>query len=478
MKKLFWLFLLWAPVSRAQIRVPRLVGDGMVLQRDMPVRIWGYGSPGEQVTVKFGGETASGVTQNSGRWAVILSPKKAGGPFTMDIDGINHVWVKNIMVGDVFVCAGDETMRFPLEKVRERYAEVIARADRVPIRFFRINKHYDFKGPRQNVASGSWEAASPASALSVSALAYLFAVQVNEHYHVPVGLITAAVADAPAEAWLSPEALSLFPSRSPAEDRYADSSFADGAGPADPMAPGGLFNGMIAPVTPYTVRGVIWAQGDANIDGHAEYQTALSSLIGDWRRHWGEGGLPFLFVQSGAHGPVVQEPAESKWAELRDAQRLTLSVTGTGMAVAADLGEGEEGVPKDLEELAKRMFMASEEVIFEKANVIFTGPLFHAVRIHHERVTVHFDQVESGLIVKGGGELRGFELAGADHRFYPAKATIEGKTVVVTCEQVVNPVSVRYGWADNPQGANLYNRDHLFQDGLPAPSFQATKVAK
>ena len=462
----------------AQVRVPRLVSDGMVLQRDMPIRVWGFGSPGEQVTVKFEGETASGVTQDDGKWVVILSPKKAGGPFSMDIDGINHIFLKNILVGEVFVCSGGASMQLPMEKVKDRYADLIAHADRAPIRQYRISMHYDFKGPRQNVASGGWESAGPASVLSFSAQAYLFGLQVYEHYHVPVGLITAAVADAPAEAWLSPDALTLFPDQRSEAARYADSSYPVGQGPADRMATGGLFNGMIAPLTTYTVRGIVWCQGETNIGRAAEYRDIFSSLVSDWRRHWREGNMPFIFVQLGPHGPVAQQPEESKWAELRDVQRLTLSVPGTGMAVAADLGEGEEGNPQNLEELGKRLFMAAEQVAFQKSVGISSGPLFRSVHIRHNKVSIHFDAVESGLIVKGGGELRGFALAGADHHFYWAKAVIEGKAVVVTCDQVPNPVTVRYGWADNPQGANLFNRDHLFQDGLPAPMFEASKLPK
>jgi len=464
--------------ANSQVQVPRLVGDGMVLQREIPIRIWGFGSPGEQVKVKFDGETASAVTDDRGRWLVIFSPKKAGGPYTMDIDGINHIWLKNIMVGEVWFCSGGAGMQATMEKVKERYADLIARADRVPIRQYRIATRYDYKGPRQNLSSGGWEPASASSVLSFSALAYLFAVQLYDHFHVPVGLIDATVADAPAEAWLSPGALSSFPVYAAAAERYQDSSYAEGTGPADRMAAGGLFNGMIAPVATYTVRGVLWSQGEANIGKPEEYHGIFATLINDWRRHWGQASLPWIYVQSGAHGAAAQEPEESRWAELREAQRLALSVPLTGMVVSADLGEEDDGDLPNKEELGKRLVLAAESVAYEKANMIYTGPLFHSVRIRHNRVNIRFDEVESGLIVKGGGELHGFALAGADNRFYWAKAVIEGKKVIVTCDKVSNPVVVRYSWADNPAGANLYNRDQLFQDGLPASAFEARKVSR
>lgn len=472
------LILLTGWNARGQVRVPRLVGDGMVLQREIPIRIWGFGSPGEQVTVKFDGETASAVTDDNGKWLAIFSPKKAGGPYTMDIDGINHIWLKNIMVGEVWFCAGGSGMQETMETAKEKYAELIARADRTPIRQYRIGTRYDFKGPRQNLSSGGWEAASATSVLSFSALAYLFAVQLYDHYHVPIGLIDATVADAPAEAWLSPDALPSFPAFAAMADRYGDSSYAEGTGPADRMATGGIFNGMIAPAATYTVRGVLWCQGKANIGKPAEYRGTFATLIGDWRRHWGQTSLPWVYVQSGAHGAAAQQPEESRWAELREAQRLVLSVPMTGMSVSADLGEENGGNLPNKEELAKRLFLAAEGAAYEKANIIYTGPIFHSVRIRHNKVSIRFDEAESGLIVKGGGELHGFALAGADNHFYWAKAVIEGKKVVVTCDQVANPITVRYGWADNPAGANLYNRDQLFQDGLPAPPFEARKLAR
>jgi sialate O-acetylesterase len=193
---------------------------------------------------------------------------------------------------------------------------------------------------------------------------------------------------------------------------------------------------------------------------------------------WGQIGLPWIYVQAGAHGTAGQQPEESRWAELREAQRLVLSVPMTGMAVSADLGEEKDGEFPNEKELAKRLVLSADGVAYEKADMIYTGPLYRSVRIRHNTVSIRFDAVESGLIIKGGGEIHGFELAGADNHFYPAKAVIEGKKVEVTCNQVPNPLVVRYGWADNPQGINLINRDRLFQDGLPTSPFEGRKVTK
>ncbi|HWB94169.1 MAG TPA: sialate O-acetylesterase [Puia sp.] len=467
---LFWL-VLSGPACFAQIRVPRLVSNGMVLQRDMPLRIWGFGTPGGKVTVKFAGESASGVTDDNGKWEVELGPKKAGGPYTMDIDGINHIWIKDIMVGEVWFCSGQYNMQLPMEKVREQYADVIAHADNLPIRQFRITEHYDYKTPRTNVSSGRWETVSPGTVLSFSALGYLFAKRIYEQYHCAVGLIDACVGDAPAEAWLSPDALQMLPEYASAATRYADSTYPEGTGPADRMAPGGLFNGMIAPADTYTVRGILWWQGEANVPKAGEYAALFPALINDWRQHWSEPALPFLYVQLEAHGPVSTAPGESQWAELREAQRMALKLPGTGMTVTADLDEDGSLKPQDLDEIARRLMLSAEAIAIGKKNIIFTGPLFETMKAHGDKIHIMFAEANTGLIVKGGGELKGFAIAGMDNKFFPAHAETDGKKVIVWSEQVAQPVEVRYGWADNPWGMNLSNRDILFKDGLPAPPF-------
>ena len=296
---LVWALLLTGPVSIAQVRVPHLVGDGMVLQRDMPLRIWGFGSPGEGVTVKFAGETVSGVTGSNGIWTAVFSPKKAGGPYTMDINGINHIWLKDIMIGDVWVCAGGRHMEMPLGRMTD--TGLVAHAGDLPIRRFHVPLRYDYKTPKQNV-TGHWETVTASNASSLSAVGWLFAREVYERYRVPIGLIDACAADAPAEAWLSPSALRMFPKYANAAARYMDSSWTEGVAPADRMAPGGLYNGMLAPLGLYTVRGVLWWQGETNVGEADGYGAVFSTLINDWRGHWAQNDLPFLYVQLEGYG--------------------------------------------------------------------------------------------------------------------------------------------------------------------------------
>ncbi len=603
---------------------------------------------GEEITVDFDGEKVKTTTNEDGRWLLTLNPKKAGGPYNMQIDGINHIEVRNVLVGDVWVCSGQSNMELPMERVREKYAEAIANSKNDLIRQFLVPVRYDFNGPRDNLSSGHWEAADPTTVLSFSAVAYFFAKEIYDRYHVPVGLINNAVGGSPAEAWLSADALEEVPAELATAARFTNSayrdsisaadknsgeswygwvwredkglhdvkpwydpaydadgwasmnlpvfSWADHGGPAEngvvwfrkeidvPAAmaeqqaklllgriidrdsvyvngvlagtsgyqglprryelpagllkpgknvivvrvinssgrggfdpektyslmaggqtidlagswkyrvgmttsplpptvtflyqPGGLFNGMLSPLVNYTIKGVIWYQGEANTSRAAEYRRMFPALINNWRGRWQQAELPFLFVQLAGFMPVKDQPSESQWAELREAQRLTLSVPQTGMAVAMDLGVWSDVHPPDKEDVGKRLFLSAEHVAYGKANVIYSGPLLHSIRIRHNKVKISFDEVESGLIVKGGDELHGFAVAGADNHFVWAKAVIEGKKVIAWSDEVAHPLAVRYAWADNPQGANLYNRDHLFKDGLPAASFEARKIPK
>jgi sialate O-acetylesterase len=471
----------------SQVRVPRLVSDGMVLQRGTNIRIWGWAGPGEEITVEFDGEKAKTVTNDAGRWALLLGPRKPGGPYNMEIDGINHIELRNVFVGDVWLCSGQSNMEMSMEQVKEKYPEVIAQSKNDLIRQFRVPLRYDFNEPHDNVASGRWEAANPATVLSFSAVAYFFAREIYDRYKVPVGLINNAVGGSPAEAWLDADALREFPMAEAVAARYANSAYRDSIAAADKAAgkesyfqfqPGGLFNGMLFPVVNYTVKGVIWYQGEANVSRAVEYRRLFSALITDWRRNFPQPELPFLFVQLPNYMPVKEQPEESSWAELREAQRLTLSLPLTGMAVTTDLGETNNIHPLNKEGVAKRLFLAAERVAYDKINFISSGPLYHSIHIRHNKIHVSFDDVEGGLIVKGGGELHGFAIAGADNHFVWAKAIISGKSVIVWSDQVPQPVAVRYAWADNPEGANLYNRDALFQDGLPASPFEGRKIPK
>jgi sialate O-acetylesterase len=231
--------------------------------------------------------------------------------------------------------------------------------------------------------------------------------------------------------------------------------------------PAGLYNGMIAPLLNYKIKGVIWYQGESNTGKPREYQKLFPALIANWREKWNQGDFPFLYVQLANFMEVKENPSESGWAELREAQFKTLAVSNTGMAVAIDLGEWNDIHPLDKEDVGKRLALAAQKVAYGDENAIYSGPIYQSMKVEGNKIVLTFTNTGSGLTAKGDGELKYFAVAGADKKFVWAKAKIEDNKIVVWNDQLANPVAVRYAWADNPEGANLYNKE-----GLPASSFR------
>ncbi|GAA4051805.1 sialate O-acetylesterase [Hymenobacter glaciei] len=639
-----WL-LLSLPAAReaaATVRLPRLVSDGMVLQRDVPVRIWGWGAAGEEVTVAFQGKTYAATTGTDGQWRVTLPAQPAGGPYTLDISASNQIALKDILVGDVWFCAGQSNMELPMRRVRDKYPTEIAQAANPRIRQFDVPMRYDFNGPNADVTGGRWVAATPETVLSFTAVGYFFAKEINAKYQVPVGLIKVAVGGSPAEAWLSADALKQFPKyiaqsapykdsalvantkqregaasaawfqqlhradlgEAPSQMKWsapdydashwptmqvpgewasqtplgpvngvlwfrkevqvpaamagqpgrlelgtlvdADSTYLNGqlvgstgyrypprkydfgpgllkagknvitvrlistGGPGGftldkkfqlaaggqtldlrgpwqyqlgatmPPAPGsttfqyqpgGLYNGLVAPVLPYAIRGVLWYQGESNTGRPEDYYALTSTLVQDWRTHFQHANLPFLYVQLANINAAKKAPGESNQARVRDAQRRLLALPRTGMAVITDVGEWNDIHPLDKQTVGHRLALAAEKVAYGDAKVVSPGPLYQTMKTAGNKVTLSFASVGSGLVVKGGGALMGFAMAGTDKKFVWAQAKIEGSKVVVWSDQVPKPAVVRYAWADNPEGANLYNKE-----GLPASTFTTESV--
>ncbi|MFC6225795.1 sialate O-acetylesterase [Hymenobacter artigasi] len=629
--------LLAAGPVQAQVRLPRLVSNGMVLQREQPVRIWGWAKPGEKVAVAFQSKTYDATTGSDGQWRVTLPAMKAGGPYDLRIKASNELTVKDILVGDVWLCSGQSNMETPMLRLRDKYPDVIAQAANPRIRQYEIPLTYDFQRLRTDVTGGKWIAADPQTVLQFSGVAYFFAKEINAKYQVPVGIIKDAVGGSPAEAWLSADALKEFPKYEQQGAKYKDSAMVagirqrEGAAVSDwykqlyqadqgeargqqkwsapgydasgwasmnvpgywasqtplglvngvvwfrkevevPAAmagqparlelgtlvdadstyingqlvgstgyqypprkyevkagvlksgknvitvrlisnggrggftpeknyqliaggqtidlrgpwqyklgatsaptpgtttfqyqPGGLYNGMIAPVLNYAVKGVLWYQGESNTGHPQDYEALMTSLIADWRTHLQRPTLPFLYVQLANFMAVKPEPGESGWAGVRDAQRRTLAVPNTAMAVISDVGEWNDIHPLDKQTVGHRLALAAQKVAYGEKKVVASGPLYQAMQVAGNKATLSFASIGGGLMAKGGGELKGFAVAGPDKKFVWAQARIEGGKVVVWNEQVTTPTVVRYAWADNPEGANLYNKE-----GLPASPF-------
>ena len=629
--------LLFNQIAYSNAKLPRLISDGMVLQRDTKVKIWGWAATGESVSVKLQNQKVVTTTKSNGKWMVTLAPLKAGGPYTMVVSASNQITVKDILVGDVWICSGQSNMVLPMERVKERYADVIAHSVNTEIRQFNIETHYNFTGPQDDIPTGSWESADSRTVLHFTAVGYFFAKSLYEKHHVPIGLIKVCVGGSPAEAWLSEDALQMFPvyleeaikckdsvyvnqirnkdnlrssewytslrkndqgyteGKIPWSDTtYNDSSWEtmivpsywkDGVlGPVNGVVwfrkeinvpatmigkpikltlgrivdsdsvyvngvfvgttsyqypprryeipagilkagknlivvrvisaigsggfvkdkmyqlsdgdqfidlrgewkyklgttatflegptffhykPLGLFNGMIAPLLNHKMKGVIWYQGEANADRAIEYRKLFPALIKNWRAKWHEGDFPFLYVQLANFMEFKNQPVESNWAELRESQRKTLALPKTGMVVSIDLGEWNDIHPENKEDVGNRLALVARTIAYRDKKVVSSGPLYKSMKIRNDKIILSFTNTGSGLMIKGGGELKHFAIAGRDKKFVWAKALIDGNSVMVWSTEVKHPVIVRYAWADNPKGANLFNIE-----GLPASPFR------
>lgn len=481
-------------IANAEVQLPKVLSSHMVIQRNMPIHIWGAASPGEQVSIGFHGRSAKTVADPSGRWSVYLPPEVAGGPYTLTVQGTNTLTLDDILLGDVWIASGQSNMEMPLAGFKNAPIKdgenVIAAANHPQIRLLLVEKD-SAEYPRDDAkAVQGWSACTPETARNFSAAAYFFGVDVEEHEKIPIGLVDTTWGGTPAEAWTSLRSLSadaslmpVFAGRASHMDREATerrylkiAEETKVAGKPEPPArpwhpdpaswePAGLYNAMIAPLTPMAIRGAIWYQGEANTEpGYAElYHRLFSTMIQDWRLQWKQGDFPFFFVQLSAYGAGPT----SNWGLLRDAQRRTLSLANTGMAISIDAGEEHNIHPANKQVVGERLALLARNTVYGE-KVPDSGPLFRLAYPKDGAMHVWFDHVEGGL--RAHGPLTGFEVAGLDGSFQSATARIEGDTVVVSSPSVSDPRYVRYAWTNFPT-ASLYN-----QDGLPASTFTSFLV--
>lgn len=640
-KSIGLLFFALATLSgTAQIRLPQLISDGMVLQRDTELSIWGWAGKGEKIRISFQSRSYSTVADANGNWQVQLPPLKAGGPYQMDLKASNQLQIKDILVGDVWLCAGQSNMVLNMERVKEKYPDEIKNANYPQIRNFFIPTLADPAGVHADLPPGSWKAASPANILSFGAVSYFFAKQIWLTQQVPVGIINSSVGGTPIEAWISEEGLKQFPEELATIARFRDTAFVNaqkklqqelnalnriprketdlglttapkwfdpayqpdgwksivvpgywadqgikglngvvwyrkeidlpasangqaaklflgrivdadqayvngkqvgnityqypprryeipagllkegkntivvrvtntagkggfvpdkpyylsvneqsidlkgewqykvgdvfapsGRPPAAPLSlqnqPSALYNAMIAPFINYAVKGTLWYQGETNSNRPDRYKKLLPALISDWRSQFKQPALPFLYVQLPNYMDMQYLPSESQWAMMRESQLQTLSVPYTGMAVAIELGEWNDIHPLNKKDVGERLALLARKQVYGQKQLVASGPLYQSFRIEGNKIRISFTETGSGLMANGNGELHYFAIAGADKKFVWAKAIIENNTVLVWSDEIISPAYVRYAWADNPDGANLYNKE-----GLPASPFR------
>ena len=636
----FFLSQLTIYKSFSQVKLPQLVSNGMVLQRDAKTNIWGWAAVGEKVTVNFKGKNYRATTDANGKWKITLTSLSVGGPYTMNIKASNQITITDILVGDVYLCSGQSNMVHQMALHNITYAADIANANFPQIRHFWIPTTTNLEGPAPDLPPGSWKSANPQDVANFSAVAYFFARKLYNQYKIPIGLINASVGGTPIEAWMSEEGLKEFPAVVTTINRNRDTSYVNpikrralavanankqtvekdkgltegvkwyettylpkgwrninipgywedqgikdlngvvwyrreidipaamanvpakvflgrivdadvlyingkqvgNTGyqypqrrynlPAGTLKPGknllvvrvlntsgkggfvpdkpyyieangqtldlkgtwqykvgdvyrpvtgggsggginaqnqptALYNAMVAPAIDYTLKGILWYQGESNAGNPAEYKKLLPALITDWRNKWRQSNLPFLYVQLPNFMEANYLPSESNWALMREAALQNLSVPNTAMAVTIDLGEWNDIHPDNKKDVGERLALAAQKLIYNDKKVVSSGPLYKSANMEGNKITLNFTHVGSGLIAKDGEALSWFAIAGVDKKFVWAQAKIEGDKVVVWSDEVPEPKYVRYAWADNPDGANLYNKE-----GLPASPFR------
>ena len=476
MRPLHLLFICAVPAF-AEIRLPALVSDHMVIQSGVPVRVWGWAAAGEAVTVKFRGQQAAAIASTDGKWEAFLKPTSAGGPFEMAIAGSNTIQIKDVLVGEVWVASGQSNMAFTMKRVAGAQ-ELLATAANPKIRLFNVARKSS--GAPDDDVKGEWQVASTESAENFSAVAFLFGRELEGSMKVPFGMINSSVGGTPVEAWISGPSLTGDPALLPAMTRWQklmldypllarrheaavkkwEAAGKKGRRPAEPVGPGHnhepirLYNGMIAPLTPYTIRGALWYQGENNAgrgDGDL-YRRLLESLIHDWRQQWGVGNFPFLWVQL-PH--FVRRDGDEGWPEVQEAMRNTLEIANTGMAITQDVGEANDIHPTDKLPVAKRLALAASKVAYGQ-NVLASGPIFRQATREGKALRLWFDYSGDGLRTAKGGPIEGLLVAGKNGQYKAAEAKIEGDSIVVSNGEVGYPVSVRYAWGGTVVG-NLVN---------------------
>lgn len=629
------LFFLLPLAVCAQIKLPKLISDGMVLQHSENLKIWGWAAPGEKVELHFNNKNYTAKANTAGEWTIQLSPQKAGGPYTMTFSAGNTITISNILFGDVWLCSGQSNMELTMQRLIDRYPKE-ATAENENIRQFLVPDIANFKNQQTDLNSGEWKSLSPKTINDFSGVAYFFACSVYKKHHIPIGIINAALGGSPAQAWISEKGLKKFPdylkeahlykndkliaeieeenanintewySELNAKDEglkegwkakeyddsgwdemkipgyWADTSTGNVNGAvwfrktidvpktmtgipvklelgriidadsvfvnntfvgttsyqypprkyklaANILQPGkntitirvinnsgrggfvldkdyrlitskdtikldgiwkyrtgcimpaikpqttirfkpsGLFNAMIAPLQSYTIKGALWYQGESNTGKPQEYFDLMKTLITDWRTGWKQ-DFPFIYVQLPAFMEEKPNPQESNWALLRDEQAKILSVTTTAMAIAIDLGEWNDIHPLNKKEVGERLALQAEKLVYGNKEIIASGPTVGFIKKENNKLVISFNNVGSGLVIKGNDKLKYFAIAGKDKKYVWASAVINNNNEVIAwSDSIPDPEYISYAWADNPAGANLYNKE-----GLPAAPFRIT----
>jgi sialate O-acetylesterase len=490
-----------AASAAADVTLNNMFGDHMVLQQGIKNKVWGKADPGEQITVTLGPQSKQATAAADGSWHVFLDPvAEYGGPHTLTVKGKNTVTFNDVLIGEVWVCAGQSNMQWSVNQSNDADLERAA-ATFPNIRLISVPQ-VGTQEPQWNF-NGKWSVCSPETVGGFSAVGYLFGRQLHQTLGVPVGLINNAWGGSAAEAWVKRDKLAANEKLRPLHDRWVQVESGFEAAKADfekKMAewklvaerakkegkpapnqpgnpdgqmrgnarPGNIHSGVLTPSIGYGIRGAIWYQGESNAGRAFQYRELFPFMIKTWREEWGLGDFPFYWVQLADFMAEKPEPVDSAWAELREAQTMTMkALPNTGEAVIIDIGEGKDIHPKNKQDVAKRLARWALAETYKKPDIACRSPLYKAMEQQGGKIVLSFDNVTGGWRPFDVAEPIGFTIAGADKVFVHAKAKIlpDGR-IEVSSDKVTAPVAVRYAWADNPV-CNMYS-----QAGLPLTPFR------
>jgi len=440
-------FILAVP-SFGQIKLPAVMGDNMVLQQNSEVAIWGWGDPGSmiKVTGSWNKDTVRSLVSNQAEWFLKLRTPSAGGPFTVSIKGSDEIVLKNVMIGEVWICSGQSNMEWSADSKINNGDEEVKNANHPNIRFFHVRK-LGSEYPQKNCFA-KWEACTPETMHSFSSVGYFFGRSIQENLNVPIGIIEVAWGGTPAEVWVRADLVASDPLLSSCAEKLKKYDWW-------PAKPGVVYNGMISPILPYRIAGAIWYQGEGNAESPESYHKLMKTLIENWRHDFAN-DFPFYYVQI---APFTYG-ADAKAPLIREMQMQTMDVPKTGMVVVSDLVDDVKNIhPRNKQDVGKRLAGWALAENYNVKGLVYRHPLYKSMNIEKSKVRIAFDNIITGLKATGD-EITCFEIAGPDKVFRPAKAKIEGNTVLVSSKEVKTPVAVRFSFSNDGIG-NLFSKEGL-----------------
>ncbi len=465
---------------RADVELPSIFGDSMVLQSELPLPVWGWADPGEEVTVSIASQTKKAVADQSGRWQVKLDPLKTNAEGqALTVSGKNTIALNDVLVGEVWICSGQSNMEWSVSRSLNADKEIEA-ADHPQIRLFNVPGHITAPLP-QDKCPGNWQVCGPDSVRGFTAVGYFFGRRLQNELKVPIGLVGSNWGGTRIEPWTTPAGFQSVPELKEIADQLAEREKKSRQGEEVKVgggSPAAIYNAMVHPLEPFAMRGAIWYQGESNGGEGESYYHKTKALVNGWRELFNP-ELAFYWVQLADFRQPNDNPAGGDgWAKIREAQRKALTIPHTGMAVITDIGEANDIHPRNKQDVGWRLAQWALHQTYDRKDLVPSGPLYKCCKVEKDAIRITFDNVGSGLMVgeKTGlepskevsdGQLKRFAIAGADKQWHWAEATIDGDTVVVKCPDVPEPVAVRYAYTMNPAGSNLYNKE-----GIPASPFR------